>query len=288
MINTPELDELINRKTNQERPVSSATLNKYIQQYRHLSTTLKQHDNWISGASIDKLIRMINSLNTKATGKLNYLNIMIMIKEADKDVNKLVELRTRLMSKKDEQTKDAIQHKKRTLPSYDVIVKYIDTLYKEKNYKDYLINFLIFTYGLRNKDINLTLVKNDDFKKLDVLNSNYLIIKKTECMLYITDYKTASSYGVKKIVVRSRRVLNAVQYVGVGSLITNKFNQSVNDTNLNYYINLYDKLNESDYYKININHFQSQPNSLQKIAKLCNTRGSCDVNVLNKHYNINV
>jgi hypothetical protein len=231
---------------------------------------------------------MINSLNTKATGKLNYLNIMIMIKEADKDVNKLVELRTRLMYKKDEQVKDAIQHKKATLPSYDVVVKYIDTLYKEKKYKDYLINFLIFTYGLRNKDINLTLVKNDDFKKLNVLNSNYLIIKKTECMLYITDYKTASSYGVKKIVVRSRRVLNAVQYIGVGSLITNKFNQSVNDTNLNYYINLYDKLNESDYYKININHLQSLPNSIQKIAKLCNTRGSCDINVLNKHYNINV
>lgn len=287
-MNTPELDELITRKTNQERPVSSATLNKYIQQYWHLSTTLKQKDNWILGASIDKLVRMINSLNTKATGKLNYLNIMIMIKEADKDVNKLVELRTRLMSKKDEQVKDAIHHKKATLPSYDVIVKYIDSLYKQKNYKDYLINYLIFTYGLRNKDINLTLVKNDDFKKYTFVNSNYLIIKKTECMLYITDYKTASSYGVKKIVVRSRRVLNAVQYIGVGSLITNKFNQSVNDTNLNYYINLYDKLNESDYYKININHLQSQPNSLQKIAKLCNTRGSCDVNVLNRHYNINV
>jgi len=287
-MNTPELDELIARKTNQPRPVSPATLNKYIQQYRHLSITLKQKDNWISGASIDKLIRLINSLNTKATGKLNYLNIMIMIKETDKDVNKLVELRTRLGVKKDEDTKQYIQLKKATLPSYDVIVKYIDTLYKDKKYKDYLINFLIFTYGLRNKDVNLIIIKNDDFKKLDVLNANYLVVKKTECMLYITDYKTASSHGHKKIIVRSRRVLNAVQYVGVGNLLVNKFNEPVNETNLGYYINLYDKLNESDYYKISVNYLQTQPNSLNLLAKLCEYRGSIDMRILNKHYNINV
>ena len=39
-------------------------------------------------------------------------------------------------------------------------MKYIDGLYKERNYTDYLVNYLIFTYGLRNLDINLTINTN--------------------------------------------------------------------------------------------------------------------------------
>ena len=201
------------------------------------------------------------------------------------DIQTLIDLRTKLTKKREHETKEYIQHKRETLPDYKTVVKYIDGLYKERNYTDYLVNYLIFTYGLRNKDINLTIITNENYKKTDIAK-NYLIIRKTDCMLVINDYKTVNSYGVKRFVVRSRRVLDSANKLGEGLLLTNKFNEPVNDGNLSYYINLYENLNESDLFKINLLHIQSLPNPIKELAKISKTRGSNNIQTLNSHYNI--
>ena len=104
--------------------------------------------------------------------------------------------------------------------------------------------------------------------------------------MVINDYKTVNSYGVKRFVVRSRRVLDSANKLGEGLLLTNKFNEPVNDGNLSYYINLYENLNESDLFKINLLRIQSLPNPIKELAKISKTRGSNNIQTLNSHYNI--
>jgi len=280
-----ELNALIESKQNQPRPVSPTTLNKYISTYQYLTDMLNKSDDWITDASTSQLVQIINKLDTKSSGKLLYLNLFIMMRAGSLDIQTLIELRTKLTKKRENETKEYIQIKRATLPDYKTVVKYIDGLYKDKKYTDYLINYLIFTYGLRNLDINLTIITNENYKKTDIAK-NYLIIRKTDTAVVINDYKTVNSYGIKRFVVRSRRVLDCANKLGEGLLLTNKFNQPVNNGNISYYINLYENLNESDYYKINILHIQSLPNPIKELAKISKTRGSNNIQILNTHYNI--
>ena len=280
-----ELNALIESKKKQPRPVSPTTLNKYISTYQYLTEMLNKSDDWVLDASTENLVKIINKLDCKSSGKLLYLNLFIMMRAGSLDIKTLIDLRTKLSKKRENETKEYIQHKRETLPDYKTVVKYIDGLYKERNYTDYLVNYLIFTYGLRNKDINLTIITNENYKKTDIAK-NYLIIRKTDCMLVVNDYKTVNSYGVKRFVVRSRRVLDSANKLGEGLLLTNKFNEPVNDGNLSYYINLYENLNESDLFKINLLHIQSLPNPIKELAKISKTRGSNNIQTLNSHYNI--
>ena len=154
------------------------------------------------------------------------------------------------------------------------------------------MNELIFTYGLRNKDINCTIIDLNDYVPEKITDVNYLVVKKTSTELVVNSYKTSKTYGVKNIKIRSRRILNACKQLGIGKLLQKTNGDDVNDTELSYYINLmpFDdrKLTESDYFKISIKYLQSQPNSLKLINDICTTRGSCSLNTLNSHYNIDI
>jgi hypothetical protein len=283
--NSNELNALIESKQNQARPITPTTQQKYKQTYNYLTESLKKSGDWITDASSENLVKIINKLDMKNAGKLLNLNLFIMIRKNTLDIQTLIDLRTKLSKKLEQDTKQYIQHKRETLPSYKIIVKYIDELYKDKKYTDFLINYLIFTYGLRNKDVNLTIITNENYKNVDIAK-NYLIIRKTDCILIVNDYKTSSTYGVKKIAVRSRRVLDCANKLREGPILVNKFNEPVNDGNISYYINLYENLNESDLFKIHLLHIQTLPNPIKELAKICYTRGSCNITAINNHYNI--
>jgi len=285
-----ELKQLIVDKTTQPKPVSANTLKKYIQEYMYLSKSQNKTNNWITETSVENLIKIINKLDVKATGKLNDLNIIIMIKKNTMDnLKPLLDLRDTLNNKKLKQTAELLVKKQNELPPYEDIVNYIDGLYDTNQYTNFLINFLIFEFGLRNKDLNLKIITLENHKNA-IEPLNYLVIRKTDCLLIIADYKTSNSYGVKRIVVRSRRVLNFAKKVGEGFLLTNRFGEPPKDDGLTYYINLYTtkdgiKLNESDYYKIKVKHLQQQPNSLEELTKISKYRGS-SINCMNEHYNL--
>lgn len=286
-----ELNQLIVDKTTQPRPVSVNTLNKYIQEYLYLTKTQHKTNNWITETPIDNLIKIINKLDTKPTGKLSNLNIIIMVKKNTMDdLKPLLNLRDTLINKKAVQTKDVLIKKQNELPPYSEIVNYIDGLYDTNQTTSFLINFLCFEYGLRNKDLNLFVITLENHKTA-TNPLNYLVMRKTDCLLVIADYKTVNTYGVKRIIVRSRRVLNFAKRHGEGYLLTNRFGENPKDDGLSYYINLYTtkdgvKLTEADYYKIQIKHLQEQPNAFEKITELAKTRGS-SLTMVNEHYNLN-
>lgn len=292
-----ELEQFIESKKNQQRPVTESTIKKYITFYTTLRNYLGGRDISDETVTEEVLINVINAFKMSSSGKLNYQNIAVMIKnQHNQPTEKLVKYKEQLTEKKNLDTDHKVQQKLSILPTHNEVRKYIDELYTEGDYSKYLVNELIFSFGLRNVDINLIIVtlpeykniKKNDLEKYE--RENWLVLKKSSCDLIINRYKTKGSHGTKTIEVKLKKVVEAGTKLGNGWLIQNTKNKPIADDNIHNFINLYDldgvKLRQSDYFKIHIQYLQSQPNSLHKINMLSKTRGSKNLDTLDKHYNL--
>tara|TARA_R110002126_G_scaffold165496_1_gene313330 strand:- start:139 stop:1038 length:900 start_codon:yes stop_codon:yes gene_type:complete len=295
MSSTSEIDMLLELKKSQERPVSTNTLDKYKSQYNYLTKTNNYTGDWVTETGEKELIELIKSLNIKSSGRLGYLNVLMLIKQLkNQPVNSILKYRDSLFKENDVDTAVKIKEKQnQNLPTYNEIDYFINQLYKEGDWIRFLYNYLIFTYALRNKDANLEIISADKFKKLSTenkINKNYLVVKKTECELVVDNYKTKSCYGTKHIKIRSRKVLKACQLLGDGLLLKKTNNEPVGDTELSYYLKLYMNqdfhLTEADYFKINLLYIQTQPNCINRLNELCNSRGSKSIGCIDKYYNL--
>jgi len=292
-----ELEQFIEMKKEQKRPVTESTIKKYITFYTTLRNHLGGRDITDETVTEEVLINVIQAFKMTSSGKLNYQNIAVMIKnQHNQPTEKLVKYKEQLTEKKDLDTTHKVQQKLAILPTHNEVRKYIDELFIEGDYSKYLVNELIFSFGLRSVDINLiivTLPEYKDTKKNDLEKyerENWLVLKKNTCDLIINRYKTKGSYGSKNIEVKLKKVVDAGNKLGSGWLIQNNKNQPVNDDRIHNFISLMEvnglKLTQGDYFKINLLHLQSQPNSLHKINMLSKTRGSKNLDTLDKHYNL--
>jgi len=292
-----ELEQFIEMKKEQKRPVTESTIKKYITFYTTLRNHLGGRDITDETVTEEVLINVIQAFKMTSSGKLNYQNIAVMIKnQHNQPTEKLVKYKEQLTEKKDLDTTHKVQQKLAILPTHNEVRKYIDELFIEGDYSKYLVNELIFSFGLRSVDINLiivTLPEYKDTKKNDLEKyerENWLVLKKNTCDLIINRYKTKGSYGSKNIEVKLKKVVDAGNKLGSGWLIQNNKNQPVNDDRIHNFISLMEvnglKLTQGDYFKINLLHLQSQPNSLHKINMLSKTRGSKNLDALDKHYNL--
>lgn len=294
-VNTTELTKLMLAKQTQARPVSNATLDKYIKQYEFMTTSLNKSGDWITKATETQLINIIKKMDIKTAGQMNYLNIFFMIKSINEQpTDEILKFRETLFKRKDKQTEQKIQEKQtQNLPSYNEVETFINNLYKDGDFIRYLYNYLIFMYGLRNKDVNLNIIQADKFNKLDdkqKKGNNYLVVKKTECELIVDDYKTRNTYGTKNIKIRSRKILKVCQSLKDGPILVKANGSNVSNDELSYYIRLFQNenfhLTEADYFKINVLYIQTQPNPLKKLQEIAKTRGTQSITNLNQYYNL--
>ena len=155
---------------------------------------------------------------------------------------------------------------KTELPDYKELWSFNLKNYKEENYRSFVVNYLLINYFVRLLDLDLIISK--DTKNIDT-DKNYLILRKTSIIYYRNKFKTVKKFGPQKHIIKSKRMINAVnQLLGdceqVNLLTTHK--------NLNGEIKkyTYNKLNESDYYKIMI----ASKNKLKDYKRLTQLRGS--------------
>jgi hypothetical protein len=295
MSSTSEIDMLLNLKQSQDKPVSTATLNKYRSQYNHLTKTNNFAGDWVTETEAKELIELIKSLDMKSAGKMGYLNVIILIKQMNnQEINSILRYRDTLFKQNNIDTGVKIKEKQnQNLPSYKEIEDFINKLYKNGDWIRFLYNWLIFTYGLRNKDVNLEIISADKFNKLNAdskKDRNLLVVKKTECELVVDSYKTKNFYGTKNIKIRSRKILKVCQLLGDGLILMNSNHEPVDDSQISNYLKLFmneeHHLTEGDYFKINLLYIQTQPNCINRLNELCNTRGSKSLGVINKFYNL--
>ena len=215
----------------------------------------------------------------KNSTKLDILNVILMINEDESLKEEIKKYRKTLQVLKKNLNIKTMNDKGSTLPSIDVFKEKLDLLYEDKKYREYIPNYLMFHYGVRNQDVNVEIKKSK--RKLIIQDTkNYLIIKAKEIKFIRNDYKTVKTYGPQVIIIRDPNFMNAVKQVGEGYL----FDQEKQLGNLLRKV-LILKLNESDIFTMLIaDAFQRE--DTDRINELSKTRGS-DVKTIKENYHVN-
>ena len=158
---------------------------------------------------------------------------------------------------------------KETLPSVD-FKQMLNTYYRDKQYKNFVILFLLMNYNTRNKDLVLR-VTNDQADLNP--NENFIFIRDKDVIYIRNDYKTKDTYGMKQDIIKSRKFFNAIKKVD--SLLEN-------NNNLDRQVKAVTKgINQSTMFKMLV----AQNNNLKSIAKASKNRGT-NMNTIASNYDI--
>ena len=158
---------------------------------------------------------------------------------------------------------------KETLPSVD-FKQMLNGYYRDKNYKSFVILYLLMNYNTRNKDLVVKVVNDEsDLNEKE----NFIFIRDKDVVYIRNDYKTKTRYGGKKDVIKSRKFFYAIKEVD--SLLEN-------NNNLDRQVKkITNGINQSTMFKMLV----SQNNNLKSIAKASKNRGT-NMNTIASSYDI--
>ena len=231
---------------------------------------------------------------TKANEKLNYvkehvssfenpntrldmLNLIIVIRNVlELSVDKLKEYRSELKQQQKAHQVSKMSEAGEKLMSYVDFTKALGEAYLKDEYKKYVVNYLMMRYGVRNKDLNLSIVKT---KKEMNEGENYLLLKKDKVIYVRDDYKTHKTYGKKTHEIHDNLFHESVKKAGVGKLIPEA---QISNGLRKLYLN---KMGEAKVFKMMIDHYydKDEPASIKRLAA---DRGT-SLSVVQGFYNVN-
>ena len=260
---------------------SHITIRNYKSQYLKLFKLIGKP---IAETSQIKLLKIINETETNLNTKQMLINVSLQIRLMDKlAVDKLLaerETNKNALVGKVKQTNLTLQQ---SLPSYDELIDYLEALYQTSNWTNYIINYLLINYNVRNQDLNFKIVRFLRDTKDKTQNYIWLAPKK---IVYVRNvYKTASIYGQKKITITDPKFTVAIKRVYAcqkhgddGCVFIPNIDQ------LGYHImkSTYKQIGEGAVLKVIINHYIKDVAKLTEISK---NRGT-DISTLLANYNI--
>ena len=158
---------------------------------------------------------------------------------------------------------------KSNLPDID-FKQLLNTYYRNKDYKSFVILFLLLNYNTRNKDLVLRVVKDEDDLNQ---KENFIFIRDKDVVYIRNDYKTKDKYGGKRDIIVAKKFFNAVQELD--SLL-------IDNGNLDRQVKAVTHgINQSTMFKMLI----TQNNNLKSIAKSSRNRGT-NMETIAKSYDI--
>ena len=267
---------------------SDATKKQYRIQYNKLFKLLEKP---IGESSEKKIIGMLDEITNKNNSQA-LLNIALLVR-------RLHGLSTTQLEKKREIDKKkiftAIREKnvelKQNLPDYKELVEYMNFLFDNNEWTDYIINYLLINFQVRNQDLDFDIVTRK--KDANNENKNYMWLQPKKITYIRNVYKTAkintpngnTGYGKKTNVITNPKMILALKRVlgcqksnlECGTFIPNK-------SSIAYHLQkaTYKQLGETLYFKIIVNHFR---NDLDKIKEISENRGS-DIKTILSFYDI--
>jgi hypothetical protein len=229
------------------------------------------------------IIKKLKELYTNPNTLSLYLNMIILLRRDNNlDFDKLVKLRNDLREEIILIRKENMSTTKNNLPTYTEIVDKLNELSGIR----YILNYLLITYGLRNKDINLLYVNKLPSDKED---ENYLVQTKNSIKLDINDYKTDNTFGNKSITITDNKFKEELNKLNLkpntyllpkkngDKLKLNSFNDKVIALTI-------DGLGETKIFKILVKHLLDKKD-FGKLEELVNTRGTSLATIM-KSYNV--
>jgi hypothetical protein len=269
---------------------SKVTQGVYDSMYRKLRALLQDED--IVSASQRRVIEVAESVDNRNTQQA-LINIAYLIRK--KEGMAIMELETfrkknqKLLEDKLFEANDNLIKK---LPSYDTLVDYINDLLKAKKYIQYVINYLLVYYQVRNADLvfDFVLLKRDT--KDDTKNYMWYNARMKRVHYIRNVYKTAkivkpdgttTGYGQKINIIDDPVFVKVLRILAKEQRKADKPTVFIPNSD-NYHIKkvTYEGLGEGNIFKIVVNKFRTEPNMLKQIS---NNRGT-DINTILQSYDI--
>jgi hypothetical protein len=270
---------------------SKVTQNTYNSNYKKLRDLLGDD---IVNVSQKKIIELVENVDNR-NSQQSLINIAFLIrKNNDMAIQELETFRKKNQTIIKDKVYEANTKLVDRLPSYATLVDYTNDLLKNEKYVQYVINYLLLYYNVRNTDLIFDFVffKRDAKDK----NKNYLwFSSKSKTVHYIRNvYKTAkivkpdgttTGYGQKIIKITDPKFIKVMKILVNLQKKENKPTVFIpNIENITYYVKklTFDNLGETMYFKAIVNHFRSDPNMLKQISS---NRGT-DINTILESYDI--
>jgi hypothetical protein len=270
-----EIEEFILTKS-QNTP---QTIKNYKTQYKSIRALLNKD---IVQSLEKEILAAVKKLsNNNVSSEWTYMNLPFMMRSNKGLTTDLIEKRRdELKILRDEHTFQKKEDKRESLPSMKVIKEYTNESLKNKEYKKYIVNFLIMNYGVRNKDVDCLIVSSNAETKDE--SKNYLVVKKREVEWKINEYKTLKNYGAKNIIIKSKPFIEAIKTLPINTWLLTGSGEQLNETGLGTTIKrlLYNKLTEGDYMKVILNEINNKKNTTKLLENFSKTRGTNIENLL--------
>jgi hypothetical protein len=269
---------------------SKVTQGVYDSMYRKLRALLQDED--IASASQRRVIEVAESVDNRNTQQA-LINIAYLIRK--KEGMAIIELETfRKKNQKllEEKLFEANDNLIKKLPSYDTLVDYTNGLLKAKKYIQYVINYLLVYYQVRNADLvfDFVLLKKDT--KDDTKNYMWYNARMKRVHYIRNVYKTAkivkpdgttTGYGQKINIIDDPVFVKVLRILAKEQRKADKPTVFIPNSD-NYHIKkvTYEGLGEGNIFKIVVNKFRTDPNMLKQIS---HNRGT-DINTILTSYDI--
>jgi hypothetical protein len=269
---------------------SKVTQGVYDSMYRKLRALLQDED--IASASQRRVIEVAESVDNRNTQQA-LINIAYLIRKKEgMAINELETFRKKNQKLLEEKLFEANDNLIKKLPSYDTLVDYINDLLKAKKYIQYVINYLLVYYQVRNADLvfDFVLLKKDT--KDDTKNYMWYNARMKRVHYIRNVYKTAkivkpdgttTGYGQKINIIDDPVFVKVLRILAKEQRKADKPTVSIPNSD-NYHIKkvTYEGLGEGNIFKIVVNKFRTDPNMLKQIS---HNRGT-DINTILTSYDI--
>jgi len=167
-----------------------------------------------------------------------------------------------------------------SLPSKEEFEKKLNDLYENEQYKAFVVNYLMFNFGVRNADVNVIIKNKNKGKLIMNIERNYLLVKPTEVEYVRNNYKTFKTYGKQKHFITDEKFLKAVNEIGEGDILDQE--QQIGNQLRKILIF---RMSETDIFKMLIDDAYKSKDT-QKINELSISRGS-SIGTISENYNVN-
>jgi hypothetical protein len=277
MSNNNELEQALKSKT-----LTDITKRNYRAVYNRLRKVL--NTDIINTSNKDILDGITQLGNSNYNSMYTYLNIAMVIKlHYDLNVDELEEQREALIGLKKNLVKYQNKEILNKLPAYKEYVNFVKNLYDANQFEDYVINFLLLNYGVRNQDINVKIIDKKDFN--NELMGNYLVVYKSKIVYHRTDYKTFLQYGIKHIEITNKNFINAVTNLPIDKYLLAGRDTPMNRSNLTSYIKskTMRALTQREIFKMVINHIKTKHNFIQLLEYYSYNRGTNPQTILDNY-----
>jgi len=269
---------------------SKVTQGVYDSMYRKLRALLQDED--IASVSQRRVIEVAESVDNRNTQQA-LINIAYLIRKKEgMAINELETFRKKNQKLLEEKLFEANDNLIKKLPSYTTLVDYINDLLKAKKYIQYVINYLLVYYQVRNADLEFDFVLLKKDTKDDTKNYMWYNARMKRVHYIRNVYKTAkivkpdgttTGYGQKINIIDDPVFVKVLRILAKEQRKADKPIVFIPNSD-NYHIKkvTYEGLGEGNIFKIVVNKFRTDPNMLKQIS---NNRGT-DINTILQSYDI--